>query len=860
MPPEAKPGFDDSAWKVVDTPHDMLIGGAFSPNNPESFAFLARGKGWYRKHMTLPAEWKGQAVWLYFEGAFHTTQAWLNGVPLSNQHGDVIHRAGYTSFWLRIDDKKAKFAEKNVLALHVDATTGTGWWYEGGGLMRHQFLVKASPLHLKPEGAWAYANVSGVSGGLTGKAVVHATATLENHGGAPSAAGKLQVRCLDMVGKQVGAASVATDAVQPEGTAEARVKFDIADAKLWTVRRPYLYTLVFEILGANGAVTDSVNVTTGYKTVTFDANKGLAINDEHVKIRGFCDHSNFGGVGGAVPDRINLFRTQALRAVGANAWRMAHNPPVAARMDYMDRLGMLLMDENRDFGKATAQESVPQEVEDMGDLVTRDRSRASLFIWSFCNEGGCTNESSAALFRAIAYKDDGSHVVTQNHIGVGKQPLSTESLDVQGGSHRTGADWDTFHKNNPTKPTMSTECCSCMSQRGEDADACPVPRVSSKPNTGGWCGHTKTGSNVTSGTFYSNEISECTATQVDRYDSREYLAGQFVWSGFDYLGEARGWPQVTKCRGTVSDVAGFRKETAWWMRSWWLSRIDKSDAGRPVGVADEKNSDTVYVVDAWRPGLMADGSPLPKHRTIHIYTNGATVAIEVNGKPQKLANSTCPSFGNWQGLVEFKAGNLTATAFDKSGKSIGSYTVMTSGATASIALSLDAPASGTGTGDSLVSDGQDVAMVRATLLDDKGLLASDAMLPIKFSISSGPGAVIATHNGDPACQTGRMGNADHDKAAAYHGLARAFVRSTTDHATGRAHRRRLREIDVDSVAKIADPDDEYLAAPSDIVIKAIVTLSDGSTKSATLTIPVSSDLAQLPINVAARKTSISSNF
>ena len=185
-----------------------------------------------------------------------------------------------------------------------------------------------------------------------------------------------------------------------------------------------------------------------------------------------CDHSNFAGVGGAVPDRVNLYRTQMLRSVGANAWRMAHNPPALTRLDFMDRLGMLALDENRDFGTVGDRdhEALPAQLTDMRDLIKRDRNHASVMAWSFCNEGECGTDG-AEQFRQVSYEFDGTRAVTQNDHYEPAAPY----LDIMGFSHKGGAVFDAYHAKHPKQPMMATECCSCMSQRGVDEDACPKP-------------------------------------------------------------------------------------------------------------------------------------------------------------------------------------------------------------------------------------------------------------------------------------------------------------------------------------------------------------------------------------------------
>ena len=202
-------------------------------------------------------------------------------------------------------------------------------------------------------------------------------------------------------------------------------------------------------------------------------------------------------------------------------FRMAHNPPAVARLDIMDRLGMLAVDENRVYGGSKQQggitsETISEENRDFADLIARDRSHPSVLTWSYCNEVGCNNETSASFFQAIAREMDPYRPVTQNHLGTNK---STRYLDVQGFSHKSTAVYDSFHKQYPKKPMLATECCSCMSQRGIDQDVCPHPQDGGCVN----------GPSVSPGTFYNNNIGKCTAQQVIESDSPDYVAGTFVW-------------------------------------------------------------------------------------------------------------------------------------------------------------------------------------------------------------------------------------------------------------------------------------------------------------------------------------------
>ena len=281
-------------------------------------------------------------------------------------------------------------------------------------------------------------------------------------------------------------------------------------------------------------------------------------------------------------------------------------------------------------------------------------------------------------------------------------------------------------------------------------------------------------------------------------DSRDFVAGTFVWSGFDYLGESRGWPQTVKCRGVVADAAGFLKESYWWMRSWWLSRVPLSDPGRPP-LADAR---TCYIPETWHAGVRANGTALPAVRTVHVYTDAPLVRLELNGAVVAPPTAV-PPFGNAQFSVRFAPGNLTAVALDASGRHVlASYSALTHGVAVALRLSLDAPSAATGTGTAVVADGEDVAMVRAEVVDASGRLVADASHEVTFEVVSGGGAVWGTHSGNPADLHPHL-----PARRAYHGLARCIVRSTADAATLPWHRARLREIDLDGGERttVADP-------------------------------------------------------
>ena len=348
----------------------MLLAQNYSESNSASQAFQARGVGWYRKHFSLPSDWNDGAseIWVFFEGSFHETTAWMNGEQLG-----PTHMQGYTSFALRIDNATGlRFGpgeqSENVLAVYIDASFGDGWWREGGGLFRHYSLVRARrSSHLGVLGEGVFARPSNLTrseseseSGWAGQvdAVLAVDTTLRNDEASPSSSSSsssstivAQHRLLDSSGAEVVSfESSPGNAPAPGGSAsKLSASVRIRGVSPWSVQAPALYTLE-TLVTVDGTVQDGTNTTIGFRTVDFTADSGLLVNDRHVKLRGFCDHSNFGGLGSAVSDRVNLYRAQTLRRVGGNAWRMAHNPPIQARLEITDALGMVVMDENRDYG------------------------------------------------------------------------------------------------------------------------------------------------------------------------------------------------------------------------------------------------------------------------------------------------------------------------------------------------------------------------------------------------------------------------------------------------------------------------------------------------------------------------------
>jgi hypothetical protein len=636
--------------------------------------------------------------------------------------------------------------------------------------MRHTMLSSSSSsAHVVPHGLWADIAVSNgytyratPADGVTASGVTALVfAEIETDGTAD--VDVVATFSLLAPNGTVVAQATAKSTIPAASTATASATLSPSDGvECWSVARPALHTLTVSIALANApsVPVDSLNATVGVRGIRWDADLGLFVNEQRVRLRAFCDHESFAGVGMAIADRLQLFRFQALRGVGGNGRRFSHNPPAPALLDMTDRLGVLTLDENRVF-------SIGLDG-NMADLVQRDRNHPSVAFFSLCNEPGCNNPDRTApteptqSFKYQIERYDGTRAVTGNMcVGWGSCP-SLESylsglnmslqLDVQGFSHVSDSTFKAYHARWPAKPLVASECCSCETQRGE-ADDIPYNK---------------------SLVFYSEFNADCQAEQTQWALGLPYVAGSFVWTLLDYYGEPDHFPHVSSSFGSF-DLSGFPKAAVFWFRAWWLSDVPDSSPDRPPIAS---SSIVCHIVESWRANPVEPS----KNRTIHIYTNAAFATLQLNGA-LVAPPAAITQFGYATFTVAFAPGVLTATALASDGSTVLATSTRSSwGAPAAVRLSVDVPSATTGTGASLYLDGQDTALVRATIVDAEGNVCEDATNTVTFAIVSGPGFIAGSGNGDPA-------NQEPNHAAsrtAYHGLVRAVVRTTQASAVATA--------------------------------------------------------------------------
>jgi beta-galactosidase len=367
--------YSDASWRQVQLPHDWAIELPFDAKADGSHGFKALGSAfpqnsvsWYRRTFNLAKDDANRRLWLEFDGVFRDCTVFVNGWFVGH------HESGYTSFRYDITDV-AKFGEGNLVAVRVDATQPEGWFYEGAGIYRHVWLVKTAPVAIAPDGIFVTSSFT--KNTPTGPAKVNVQTELRNAQSTPASAvvewqvlapdGKVRAR-----GRKLARVSgAATTTIRYEGTVDK--------PELWSPEAPKLYQLVTTVV-EGGKTIDRIETSFGIRTVAFDAQKGFLLNGHPYVIKGTCNHQDHAGVGAAMPDQLQDFRIARLKEMGSNAYRTSHNPPTPELLEACDRLGMLVMDENRLLGSDAANS------ENLESLVKRDRNHPSVFIWSIANE------------------------------------------------------------------------------------------------------------------------------------------------------------------------------------------------------------------------------------------------------------------------------------------------------------------------------------------------------------------------------------------------------------------------------------------------------------------------------------------
>lgn len=710
----SRPGFNDRAWRTVHLPHDYVIEGKFDPTGDPSHGFLVPTSAWYRKTFTLPASDKGKSLWIDFDGAYRDSTVYLNGKKLGT------HPCGYTPFRFDISGA-AKYGAANVLAVKVNPQKFEGWWYEGGGIYRHVWLNKAAPIHIAPWGVFVTTKMpEPVPGQPVAPAIVTIKTTLDASPAAPDfdptreETPRLVSRILDAEGRIVASTGDLLD--PPKGSVPIKQITIIDHPVLWTLEKPRLYTLHTEIVEGT-TVIDTQDTPFGIRTIRFDADKGFFLNGKSVKVKGTCNHQDFAGVGVAMPDSLLYWRIKQLKKMGSNAYRTAHNPPTKELLDACDKLGMLVMDENRHLGdtedgKASANTPYA-DLHEVQNMVLRDRNHPSVIMWSMCNEEGIQNsEAGARIFSAmkkVVDAADGTRPVTCA-MNSGEYAGIALVEDLRGFNYGPGV-YEGYHKAHPASILYGSETSSEVGTRGVYG-----------PDTFKSGGITYLGDEakgyVSAYDLHAPPWAQTAEVAWSAIAERPYVFGGFVWTGFDYKGEPTpfAWPDVNSNFG-ILDQCGFPKDVYYYYQSVWGSK--------PM----------VHLLPHWN-WAGKEGQPID----VWAYSNAAKVELFLNG--QSLGAKVMPQNGHLSWPVPYAPGTLSARAFDAAGTLIAQDTVETTGSPAALSLSTDRTV--------LTADGEDLTMIEVDVRDAQGRIVPTADNMVSFTLS-GPGRIAGVGNGDPSC-------------------------------------------------------------------------------------------------------------
>jgi beta-galactosidase len=681
----AAPQFEDRTWRKIDLPHDWVVELPFSPEASHSHGYRTVGwkypessVGWYRKKFGIPVSDLGRKISIQFDGVFRDATLWVNGFYVGHE------QSGYASQEYDITDY-LNYGSENVVAVRVDASIEEGWFYEGAGIYRHVWLNKTNRLHIAQYGTFVTAEISGKNAELTVRT------TVENQ--YPTTSGfSIEQTLLDTDNKPV--ASFKSEKLSVPGIQNTTF-YQIAKLEkpmLWSLENPYLYTLVSKI-SVGGKIVDSYKTTVGIRTVRFDPDSGFFLNGKNVKIKGVNQHQDHAGVGVAIPDDLQEFRVKKLLEMGCNAIRTSHNPPTPELLDICDRLGMLILDENRLMG-------MNQEHFDLlKRLIVRDRNHPSVILWSLGNEEWAveSNEKGAQITKTMqeyAQTLDSSRAFTVALSG-GWDTGSGKIAQVMGYNYIVQGNIDEHHKKFPWQSGIGTEESNTIGTRGIYTD--------DKIN-----GHIAA----------TNRMPENTGTESgwQFYLARPFLAGLFYWTGFDYRGEPfpLAWPAVNSQFGLI-DLCGFPKDISYYLKSWW------------------GNEPVMHIMPHWN-WKGSEGKTVK----VTVYSNAGEVELILNKK--SLGKKPMPKNGHIDWDVKYQPGTLLAKGFVKNKMTV-SQQIETTDAPGKIALTSERL--------QLQANGEDVAIVTVQVNDNKDRLVPEASNEITFTLS-GPGKIIGVGNGDPA--------------------------------------------------------------------------------------------------------------
>ncbi|WP_373986752.1 beta-galactosidase GalB [Duganella sp. BuS-21] len=746
------PGIEAGPQRAVTLPHDWAIEGPFLTSGPHGGMgrLTTWGPVWYRKDLAIPAGDKGQSIFIDIDGAMSHASVWLNDKLVGSWP------YGYNSFRLDLTPY-AKAGGANRLAIRLDNPPDSARWYPGAGLYRNVWLTVSNPVHVAHWGT--VVRTPEVS---REAAQVELAVTVDNDGSSAATAEiTTRLYALDDDGKRTGDAVATlptqrvTVAARSSATVNAAAR--VAQPRLWgpmPQQRPHRYLAVTTI-SRDGKTVDSDETPFGIRSLRFDAERGLFVNGEKIMINGVNNHHDLGALGAAFNVRAAERQLQILQTMGANAVRTSHNPPAPELLELTDRMGILVLDEVFDSWERKKTEQDFHQIfpewheRDLRAMLRRDRNHPSVIIWSVGNEVGeqYAGDAGAALSAKlveIAHREDPTRPVT-NAMNYAKADMPMPAtLDIIGlnyqgaGIRALPGQFPAFHQKFPDKMMVSTESASALSSRGEYQF--PVPGVNSaavRPGVGG----DPQRQHVSAYELFAADFGSSADRSWAAQDQNPYVAGEFVWTGWDYLGEPTPYYGARSSYSGIIDLAGFPKDRYYLYQSRWRPDL-------PLA----------HLLPHWSwPERVGQVTP------VHLFTSGDEAELFVNGKSQGRIKKAPYEYRLRWDYVVYEPGEISVVAY-KDGKEWARSSVKTAQAAAVLQAGADR--------NVIAADGRDLSFISVRVTDAYGVTAPRADQRIRFTVE-GPGELVATDNGDPT----NMESFQSPERAAFNGLCLAIVRA-----------------------------------------------------------------------------------
>ena len=756
--------FDDSRWRRLQLPHDWSVEHPMSPQLFSCTGYLPGGVGWYRKHFSIKdSEHLADTQWfVYFEGIYNRAEVYLNGHLLGmrpNGYASVLY--DMTS-WLNKEGD-------NVLAVRVDhSRQADSRWYTGSGIYRDVWLVESGPVHLAQWGsAWRLKQLS--RGTATVEVDVETITAKGYEHNVPSL--KAQVTIYDAQYRQVAQKQTTI------GNQECQtVQLKISQPHLWNVGSGYLYTVETQLCDARtGNAIDSSTMRMGLRTLKFDPNKGFFLNGQNMKVKGVCLHHDAGVLGAVVPRDVWERRLVNLQAIGVNAIRMSHNPQAPVVYDLCDSLGLLVMDEASDeweFPKRKWLEGWNRGTpgyegsydffeewidRDVADMVRRDRNHPCIFLWSIGNEVDYPNDpyshpvldgSSITQPMYGGYKPEQPDA---RRIGIIAERLTKVVRDIDSSRPTTGALAGVVMSNETAYPQAVDVVGYNYTESRYDEDHRTYPK------------------RVIYGSENRHDLEAWKAVA-----DHEFISGQFLWTGIDYLGESGAWPARGSSAGLL-DLKGERKPQGWWRASLWSDQpvcyigtypvmSNRRNDGNRQGRRSQRRDPgvSIYAQDTWNYN---------EGQTIRVVcmTNQEQARLLLNGVEVAAPKAKDEKTGVVWWDIPYQPGELKAEALDSQGKAVATYQITTTGRPAALRVTTDQP--------TLTGHGR-VAHVIIEVTDEEGRTVplSDNEISVRVM---GAGRLLGLEGGDMSDTS----NLRDWRQRVVRGRLLAYVEATRDDGT-----------------------------------------------------------------------------